>query len=161
MRKIFVNLVKEKVSIKDIIFIFERLCDYARFSKEPDILSERLRAALGRSICLAHTNKEGVLYAITLSSNWEKILDDSCQRTELGTMFMMNPVQVQELIESAAATMMRAHQIIGEQPVVICSPRIRLPLYQLLERHIPTIAVISYSELISDIKIEAIDTIGD
>lgn len=161
LRKIFVNLVKEKVSIKDIIFIFERLCDYARFSKEPDILSERLRAALGRSICLAHTNKEGVLYAITLSSNWEKILDDSCQRTELGTMFMMNPVQVQELIESAAATMMRAHQIIGEQPVVICSPRIRLPLYQLLERHIPTIAVISYSELISDIKIEAIDTIGD
>ena len=52
LRKIFVNLIREKVSIKDIIFIFERLCDYARFSKEPDILSERLRAALGRQICL-------------------------------------------------------------------------------------------------------------
>ena len=47
LRKIFVNLIREKVSIKDIIFVFERLCDYARFSKEPDILSERLRAALG------------------------------------------------------------------------------------------------------------------
>ena len=53
LRKIFVNLIREKVSIKDIIFVFERLCDYARFSKEPDILSERLRAALGRQICLA------------------------------------------------------------------------------------------------------------
>ena len=42
LRKIFVNLIREKVSIKDIIFVFERLCDYARFSKEPDILSERL-----------------------------------------------------------------------------------------------------------------------
>jgi len=30
-----------------------------------------------------------------------------------------------------------------------------------LERHIPTIVVISYSELITDIKVEAIDTIGD
>lgn len=161
LRKIFVNLIREKVSIKDIIFIFERLCDYARFSKEPDILSERLRAALGRPICLQNATDDGILYTLTLSSEWEKSLDDSCQRTELGTMFMLNPLQVQELIETTASTLMRAHQIIGQQPVVLCSPRIRLPLYQLLERHIPTIVVISYSELITDIKVEAIDTIGE
>ena len=160
LRKIFVNLIREKVSIKDIIFIFERLCDYARFSKEPDILSERLRAALGRQICLANCNREKVLYALTLSPEWEKTLDDSCQRTELGTMFLLNPMQVQELIETTANTLMRAHQAVGTQPVILCSPRIRLPLYQMLERHIPTIVVISYSELITDIRVEAIDTIG-
>ena len=161
LRKIFVNLIREKVSIKDIIFIFERLCDYARFSKEPDILSERLRAALGRQICLSNANKDKVLYALTLSSEWEKILDDSCQRTELGTMFLLNPMQVQELIETTANTLMRAHGAVGVQPVILCSPRIRLPLYQMLERHIPTIVVISYSELITDIRVEAIDTIGE
>ena len=48
---------------------------------------------------------------------------------------------------STAMTLMRAHQNIGKQPVILCSPRIRLPLFQLLERHIPTIVVISYSEL--------------
>ena len=161
LRKIFVNLIREKVSIKDIMFIFERLCDYARFSKEPDILSERLRAALGRQICLSHATSDKVLYALTLSSDWEKTLDDSCQRTELGTMFLLNPLQVQDLIESSAQTLMRAHQNIGRQPVILCSPRIRLPLYQLLERHIPTIVVISYSELITDIRVEAVDTIGE
>ena len=161
LRKIFVNLIREKVSIKDIIFIFERLCDYARFSKEPDILSERLRAALGRQICLTNVQEDKVLYALTLSPEWEKVLDDSCQRTELGTMFLLNPMQVQELIETAASTLMNAHQNIGKQPVILCSPRIRLPLYQLLERHIPTIVVISYSELITDIKVEAVDTIGE
>ena len=161
MRKIFVNLIREKVSIKDIMYIFERLCDYARFSKEPDILSERLRAALGRQICLANATPEKVLYALTLSPEWEKTLDDSCQRTELGTMFLLNPLQVQELIESAASTLIRAHQSINVQPVILCSPRIRLPLYQLLERHIPTIVVISYSELITDIRVEAVDTIGE
>ena len=161
LRKIFVNLIREKVSIKDVIFIFERLCDYARFSKEPDILSERLRAALGRQICLSNANKEKVLYALTLSSEWEKILDDSCQRTELGTMFLLNPMQVQELIETTANTLMRAQSAVGVQPVILCSPRIRLPLYQMLERHIPTIVVISYSELITDIRVEAIDTIGE
>lgn len=161
LRKIFVNLIREKVSIKDIIFIFERLCDYARFSKEPDILSERLRAALGRQICLANSNRDKVLYALTLSSEWEKTLDDSCQRTELGTMFLLNPMQVQELIETTANTLMKAHQAVGVQPVILCSPRIRLPLYQMLERHIPTIVVISYSELITDIRVEAIDSIGE
>jgi len=161
LRKIFVNLIREKVSIKDILFIFERLCDYARFSKEPDILSERLRAALGRQICLSHVTGDKILYALTLSSDWEKTLDDSCQRTELGTMFLLNPMQVQEIIESTAHTLMRAHQMTGQQPVVLCSPRIRFPLYQLLERHIPTIVVISYSELIPDIRVEAVDTIGE
>lgn len=161
LRKIFVNLIREKVSIKDIIYIFERLCDYARFSKEPDILSERLRAALGRQICLSNTTPDKILYALTLSQEWEKTLDDSCQRTELGTMFLLNPLQVQELIESSASTLMKAHQNIGRQPVILCSPRIRLPLYQLLERHIPTIVVISYSELITDIRVEAVDTIGE
>lgn len=161
LRKIFVNLIREKVSIKDIIFIFERLCDYARFSKEPDILSERIRAALGRQICLTHCTEDKILYALTLSSEWEKTLDDSCQRTELGTMFLLNPMQVQELIETTASTLMRAHQTVGRQPVILCSPRIRLPLYQLLERHIPTIVVISYSELITDIRVEAVDTIGE
>ncbi len=161
LRKIFVNLIREKVSIKDIIFVFERLCDYARFSKEPDILSERLRAALGRQICLTNVQEENILYALTLSPEWEKVLDDSCQRTELGTMFLLNPMQVQDLIESTAMTLMRAHQNIGKQPVILCSPRIRLPLFQLLERHIPTIVVISYSELITDIRVEAVDTIGE
>ena len=161
LRKIFVNLIREKVSIKDIIFVFERLCDYARFSKEPDILSERLRAALGRQICLTNVQEDNILYALTLSPEWEKVLDDSCQRTELGTMFLLNPMQVQDLIESTAMTLMRAHQNIGKQPVILCSPRIRLPLFQLLERHIPTIVVISYSELITDIRVEAVDTIGD
>lgn len=161
LRKIFVNLIREKVSIKDIIFIFERLCDYARFSKEPDILSERLRAALGRPICLSNVQEDKMLYALTLSPDWEKTLDDSCQRTELGTMFLLNPMQVQELIETTANTLMQAHQNIGKQPVILCSPRIRLPLYQLLERHIPTIVVISYSELITDIRVEAVDTIGE
>lgn len=160
LRKIFVNLIREKVSIKDVLFVFERLCDFARFSKEPDILSERLRAALGRQICLTHADENKVLHAVTLSSEWEKTLDESCQRTELGTMFLLNPIQVQELIETTATTLVSVQHNIGKLPAILCSPRIRLPLYQLLERHIPAVAVISYSELIPDIQVEQVGTIG-
>jgi flagellar biosynthesis protein FlhA len=160
MRKIFVNLIREKVSIKDILFVFERLSDYARFSKEPDVLSERLRAALGRQICLAHSDSSKTMYAVTLSNEWEKMLDDSCQRTELGTMFLLNPLQVQELIELTADTLRNIQQTYNRLPVILCSPRIRLPLYQLLDRHIPMVTVLSYSELIPDIQVQAVGTVG-
>ncbi len=159
LRKIFVNLIREKVSIKDIMFVFERLSDYARFSKEPDVLSERLRAAMGRQICITHGDHEKNLYAVTLSNEWEKVLDDSCQRTELGTMFLLNPLQVQELIESVGESL-TANEVNGRMPVVLCSPRIRLPLYQLLDRHVPMVAVLSYSELIPEIQVQALGTIG-
>jgi flagellar biosynthesis protein FlhA len=160
LRKLFVNLIREKVSIKDIIFIFERLSDYARFSKEPDVLSERLRAALGRQICLLYADRNKALYAVTLANEWEKLLDDSCQRTELGTMFLLNPLQVQELIEMTGETINQVRQTYNRLPVILCSPRIRLPLFQLLDRHIPLITVLSYSELIPDIQVHAVGTIG-
>jgi flagellar biosynthesis protein FlhA len=161
LRKIFVNLIREKVSIKDILFVFERLSDYARFSREPDVLSERLRAALGRQICISHSDQAKVMYAVTLSNEWEKLLDDSCQRTELGTMFLLNPIQVQELIETTAETLRNAQQSYDRVPVILCSPRIRLPLYQLLDRHIPMVAVLSYSELVPEISVQAIGTIHE
>jgi flagellar biosynthesis protein FlhA len=160
LRKIFVNLIREKVSIKDVLFIFERLTDYARYSKEPDVLSERLRAALGRQICIAHSDSTKTMYAVTLSNDWERMLDDSCQRTELGTMFLLNPLQVQELIESTTNTLTEVQHNYGRLPVILCSPRIRLPLYQLLDRHIPMVTVISYSELIPDIQVQAVGTVG-
>ncbi len=160
LRKIFVNLIREKVSIKDVLFIFERLSDYARYSKEPDVLSERLRAALGRQICIAHSDSSKTMYAVTLSNEWERMLDDSCQRTELGTMFLLNPLQVQDLIESTVSTLTEIQQNYGRMPVILCSPRIRLPLYQLLDRHIPMVTVVSYSELIPDIQVQAVGTVG-
>ncbi len=160
LRKIFVNLIREKVSIKDVLFIFERLSDYARYSKEPDVLSERLRAALGRQICISHSDGSKTMFAVTLSNEWERTLDESCQRTELGTMFLLNPLQVQELIESTVSTLTYVQQNYGRMAVILCSPRIRLPLYQLLDRHIPMVTVISYSELIPDIQVQAVGTIG-
>ena len=149
IRQVFINLIKEEVSIKDILFVFDRLSNYSRRTKEPYILSELLRGALCRQICLNNVDREQVLYVLTLSPEWEKKLGESLQIAEHGAMFLLNLMQLQDLIESTTMTLERAHKSIGQQPVILCSPRIRLPLYQLLEKHIPTIVVITYSELIS------------
>ena len=88
------------------------------------------------------------------------MLDETVQRTELWTMFLLTPIQIQTLLEKVVLTLTDVTQKINQQPVILCSPRIRLPLYQLLVRHIPSIVVISYSELTTNIKVEAMDTIG-
>jgi flagellar biosynthesis protein FlhA len=160
LRKIFVNLIREKVSIKDIQFIFERLSDYARFSRESDTLSERLRAAMGRQICISHADKNKQLLAATLSNEWETVLDEACQRTELGVMFLLNPMQVQQLIQAISDTTRMVQQHYGKPPVILCSPRIRLPLFELLDRHLPHTVVLAYSELIPDVKVQAVASIN-
>ena len=158
IRKVFVNLIRENVSIKDIIYVFDKLSEFSKYTTNPNILSERLRATFGLNICLKHS-EDKVLYALNLSAEWEEMLDSILQRTEIGTMFLITPRQFQELVETTAMSLMMAHQEIGFQPVIVCRPNIRLPLYELLVRHIPSIVVMSYSELVQEIKVELINEI--
>jgi flagellar biosynthesis protein FlhA len=69
-------------------------------------------------------------------------------------------MQVQQLIEAVSTTLRTVQQNYKRIPVILCSPRIRLPLYQLLDRHIPMVAVMSYSELIPDVRVQAVGTIA-
>ncbi len=139
----------------------DSLRDFIRFSKEPDILSERLRAFFARNICTTYATHDQGLLAIILHSNIESALDEACQRTELGTMFLVNPEQVRELIEAISSAVYRVWNQWNYLPVILCSPRIRLPLYQLMERHLPQVIVLGYSELIPDINVEAVEEIGE
>lgn len=159
MRKIFVTLIRERVSIKDICFIFEKMYDYSRFTTNPTALSERIRASLGRQICLNYADENNILYAVKLSQEWETELEDAVETTELGVMFNLKSREIEELVEAVAVTLMRAHQACEHEPVILVSPRIRLPLYELLVMRIPTVSVLSYSELITEIKVELLETI--
>jgi len=160
IRQILSNLIREKVSIKDIGLIFDKLCDYTKHSQMADILSERLRTAFGQQIMNKNT-VYNTLFAVTLGQGWEQFLSEALTETELGTMFLLNQLQYQELTEKVTVALINIQKKINKQPVILCSPKIRLPLYQLLVRHIPSIVIISYSELTINIKVENIDTIGE
>lgn len=160
LRTIFVQLIREQVSIKDMMFVFERLNDYARFNRQPDILAERLRSAMGRRICHRYATPERDLIAVTIGNDWEALLDENCQQTELGMMFLLNPIQVQELLNQTVQAFEKSRAQYGKAPVILCSPRIRAPLFQLLDRHIADVAVLSYSELTMDYAVRTVGSIG-
>ena len=163
IRKIFVNLIREKVSIKDIVYIFERLNDYARFSKNTDILSEQLRTALKHNICLSNVDEDKVLYVVTLSEKWEKILSDGLKCIREEYIFDLAPEVTREFAEETARTLMKVTSAYPscENPIIIATPKIRRALYKLLEPNIKNITVISYSELCEDIKAEELGRIGE
>lgn len=159
IRKVFANLIRETISVKDILFILDRLNDYARKEKNPNILSERIRADFARHISQKYTDEFSTLYVLRLSPELEKELEDSIKKTESGSLLHLSPIQLQNLVETTATKLMIANNEIGRQPVILCSPEIRLPLYKLLTKYLPNVTVIAHSELVNEVKIEVVANI--
>lgn len=157
-RRIVVNLLREEVPIKDIILIFERLCDFARFNSQPYVLSERLRAEMGATICTKYSqevNNELILYAYTFTDECEKMLEDAAQHTELGIMLMLDSNTIEALVEAVGKAVNE-----NNQAVLLVSPKIRLPLYGLLSRYLDDIRILSFAELISEISVKELGQIS-
>ena len=154
LRTVFANLIRERVPVKDTVFIFERLCDYARYTKETDDLTERLRCSLGRQICSTYTTKDRTLQAITFSDGWMQTFNNSCQRTGTLTMCRLSKAKFEELINAIVNALMNTQQRIGKLPVLLCEPNIRLLLYRMLTRHISQLVMISFNEIPPNVNIE-------
>ena len=161
MRRILANLIREEVSIKDIQFIFEQLSDYAPSCENTDELTQCIRNALGLQICKTILGNNETLLAVKLCTQWENQLEEAYQYSKaLGGTFNLTDEYEAALIESTDACLRLVQEEQGRVPVILSSPRIRLPLYQLLDRHLPMITVLSYSELIPDVKVQAVDSIN-
>jgi flagellar biosynthesis protein FlhA len=140
------NLLREKVSIRDMTMVLEALSYHSRVSKDPDYLTEQCRMALSRTICKQHQNPEtGELPVITLSPDIEDQLAQGL--SDDGRMFSLSPVFVQNFLSALNQEVERVISSIGVQPVILCGSRIRLPVKRMIDRSLPQIAVISYNEI--------------
>ena len=140
------NLLREKVSIRDMTMILEALSYHSRVSKDPDYLTEQCRMALSRTICKQHQNPEnGELPVITLSPDIEDQLAQGL--SDDGRMFSLSPVFVQNFLSALNQEVERVITGMGVQPVILCGSRIRLPVKRMIDRSLPQIAVISYNEV--------------
>ena len=161
IRQVYVNLIKEKVSVRDITLLLSRLDNYSRYHKEPDILSERIRKDFSRQISLAHCNDDKKIYAIDFSQELTtKLLECVELQKDLGkTKLLLDKQSEHDLVENVAMKLMEVHKKLNTQPVLLCDDKLRLGLYRLLVRHIPTVVVLGNNEIEQDIKLEIVDTL--
>lgn len=152
------NLLKERVSVRDMIGILEALSYHTRVSKEPDYLTEQCRMALSRNICKQYLNPENEeLPALTLAPEIEDQMAQGL--SEDGRMFSLSPVFVQNFLAVLNREVEQAIGALGVQPVLLCSARIRLPIKRLIDRSLPQIAVLSYNEVGPSVRAVAVGTV--
>ncbi len=146
VHRVLQNLLREWVSIKNLGLILECLSDFAQRCKDPDILSEFVRQELGRSIVSPYVDVNGELKVISIHPELEKMIADCVNTTEKGTNIAMDPMFGQTVVNNIGQKIEEVG-LVGEQPVIICMPGIRLHLKRLIESKLSLIPVISYAEV--------------
>ncbi|MGI6452788.1 MAG: flagellar biosynthesis protein FlhA [Syntrophomonadaceae bacterium] len=157
IQKVLQNLLKEKISIRDLETILEAVADAALVSKNLDFLIDSSRLALSRSIC-RQLSKEGHMIIATLESSLENKLLESLQNTPYGNYPAISAELTQHIFDQLDK-IEEKFTLLGSPPVVLCSPRIRLPFRRLIERYKPSFSVVSVNEVSPDLKIEVIESV--
>jgi flagellar biosynthesis protein FlhA len=155
VQRVLRQLLRERVSIRDLTTILEAYADAASGSKDADAIGESVRTAIGRAICRPYQNEKGELPAISLSAGLEERLLASIVRTEHGAVLALEPSQAQRLASRIA-------EVFGSavaQPVLLCTPTLRPHVWRLFARVLPHLGVLSHNEIPAQIQVAAIATL--
>jgi flagellar biosynthesis protein FlhA len=158
VQKVLANLLREGVSIRDMVTILETLADYAPVTHDTDMLTEYVRQALGRAISKKFFT-DSRSSVITLDPKLEQMLLDSLQKTETGTYLSLDPAITNTILGSLSRQVQKLVQL-GQQPIVLASPVVRLYFKKLADQSIPGIVVLSYNELDPSLEIQSVGVVS-
>jgi flagellar biosynthesis protein FlhA len=155
VQKTLQNLLKEQVSIRDLLSIVETLADYAPITKNVDILTEYVRQRLARSITKQYKTPEGDIPLMTLDAEIEELVNNAIQHTEHESYLSLEPALAQKILAQFNKAMGKFTSM-NYQPIILCSPGIRPHLKKLTERFIPTLVVLSHNEIDKRAKLKSL-----
>jgi flagellar biosynthesis protein FlhA len=146
IHKVLQNLLRERVSIRDLSHILETLADVAPKNKNTEVLTEYVRNGLSAQICALFKDESGVIPVLTIDPSLEAKLESSLQETETGFRLALSPGDVGRIMEKVGAQIEKV-KAKSEVPIIICSPTIRSQLKRLTETNYPDLVVLSYNEI--------------
>jgi flagellar biosynthesis protein FlhA len=158
VQKVLQNLVRESISIRDMLSIAEALSDYGPAVQDAAMLTEYVRSRMGRTIVKGYLSSDNALPIVTLSSDIDATLQSSLRNTDQGGYLALEPNKAQQIIKAIASAQENAVGTDG-QPVLLTTPQVRPHLAQLLLRFLPTMPVISQAEIPADIRIQSMATV--
>ncbi len=159
IQKVLANLLKEKVSIRDLVTIFETLADHAQVTKDSELLTEYVRQGLARAISKQHFSNKDTNKVITLDPTIEQSIMDSIQKTEQGSYVTLEPSYVNKMVNKIKEMIEDAF-IGGEAPIILTSPIVRIYFKKIIEQMLPNVKVLSYNEVDTNVEIQAIGMVS-
>jgi flagellar biosynthesis protein FlhA len=158
IQKVLMNLLKEGVSIRNLPTILETLADFSKSTRDVNILTEYVRQRLSRQLSKLYF-PFGKAKVVTLDQSLENMLMEAIDQNESGTFFSLDPSTSQKILASLSEEIKKLMQM-GEQPIVVTAPIVRLYFKRLSEQSIPDLVVLSYNEIEPDIDIQSAGTVS-
>lgn len=158
IQKVLANLLREGVSIRDLVTVLETLADYSNITRDTDMLTEYARQALRRAISQKYFIEESNK-VITLDPQLEQEIMNSVQQTEQGSYISMDPDRTQKVFSSLNKEISKLTSM-GLQPIILTSPIVRTYFKRLVEQIAPDLVVLSYNELEPNAEIQSIGMVG-
>ena len=157
IQKVLANLLRERISIRDMTTILEVLADYGQATKDTEILTEYVRHAMARQITQQYT-QGNQLTCITIDPAIENKIAGAVQRTERGSYVSLDPDTMHKLLNSLGNELKKLTDM-GYQPIALTSPTVRLYFRKLVERSVPGIIVLSHAEIEQSVEIQIIGVV--
>jgi flagellar biosynthesis protein FlhA len=156
--KVMQNLLAEQVPVRDFLTVVEAIADWAPTIKNLDQLTEYVRQALFRTITKQYQTEDGDVMVISLAQPLERKIAESIERTDQGEYLAIEPPVAQHMMQKLAVQLEKFASL-NLQPVVLCSAQIRLHFKKLVDRFIPNLTVLSYDEIMANVKIQSIGVV--
>ena len=158
VQKVLQNLLREGISIRDLLTIFETLADYASTSRDTDILTEYARQSLKRAISSKYFPPRETTSVVTLDPAVEQEIMKSVKQTEQGAYLALDPERTRAILKSVE-TEVKKMENMGRNPIVITSPIVRIYFKRLTEEYYRDLIVISFNEIGSDVELQSVGMI--
>ncbi len=154
VQRILQNLLKERVSIRDLGAIVEAIAEAAPAMHDLVLITEHVRARLARQICYQHRNPDGSLPIVTLSPGWEQAFAEAVVGEGQSRQLALAPSKLHDFVADVRGAFEKAAQA-GETPVLLTSPGIRPFVRSLIERFRPSTAVMGQGEVHAKVRLKA------
>ena len=154
IQKVLQNLLKERVSIKDMVTILESLADNSRTTKDLELLTEYVRFSLSRNICEPLIDEKGGITVMTLAPEVEEIISNNIQKSMQGSFPAIDPDTTGKILSSLKENMDKVFFYEG-QPAILVSPNVRPAFRKLTEMVFPNLSILSINEIPNDVDIRA------
>jgi type III secretion protein V len=153
MTEILRRLVQEQVSIKDLRTILEALSEWAQSEKDTVLLTEYVRSSLKRFISYKYSQGQSVLSVYLLDPEIEDMVRGAIKQTSAGSYLALDPDTVQLILHSVRNTVAPTPPG-GQPPVLLTAIDVRRFVRKLIEGEFPDLAVVSYQEIVPEIRIQ-------
>ncbi|MEA4992500.1 MAG: flagellar biosynthesis protein FlhA [Oscillibacter sp.] len=157
LERILRSLLKEGVPIKNLGTIVEAAADAMNTTRDPDLITEAVRAALTRTITRRFC-EHGQLRVVTLDAEVEKQIVSSLTKNDQGVYLAMGADMMQQIVSQLGESVKKFAEL-GQTPVILTSPVIRVYLSRMLSQFFPNLYVLSFNEITTDIQIQALGNI--